>query len=37
VRAPSRGRPIAVTLGERRLAISGPVAVLQGLHQHLAR
>jgi hypothetical protein len=36
-RAPSRGRPIAVTLGERQLAISGPVGVLQGLRQHLAR
>jgi hypothetical protein len=37
VREPGRGRPIAVTLGERRLAITGPLAVLQGLQQHLAR
>jgi hypothetical protein len=37
VRAQGRGRPIAVTIVDRRLAITGPFAVLQGLQQHLAR
>jgi hypothetical protein len=36
VRKQGRGRPIAVTVGERQLAITGPVAVLRGLQQHLA-
>lgn len=36
VRNQGRGGPIAVAVGERKLAISGPVAVLQGLRQHLA-
>jgi predicted MFS family arabinose efflux permease len=36
VRAPGGARPVAVTIGERGLAITGPVAVLEGLHQHLA-
>jgi hypothetical protein len=35
-RAQGRAGPVAVTIGERRLAITGPVAVLEGLHQHLA-
>jgi hypothetical protein len=37
VRAQGRGRPIAVAVGDRRLAITGPLAVLHGLQQHLAR